>query len=71
MNKTLTNITTDTAIADAKIMKAADFCEKYDDIIEYLDVDNIMDYNEGYVNFNLYTDNGTETFLFLDGQYQA
>jgi len=71
MNKVLTNITTDQAIADAKIMKAADFAEKYEQLIEWLDVDNICDENDGAFNIQFYADNGAITLLFIDGEYQA
>jgi len=68
---TKTKVSIKQAIADAGILNAAEFCEKYDDVIEYLDIDNIMDYNEGFVNLNLNVGNKTETLLFIDGEYQA
>jgi len=68
---TKTKVSIKQAIADASILNAAEFCEKYDDSLEYLDIDNIMDYNEGYVNLNLNVGNKTVTLLFIDGEYQA
>lgn len=70
MTKSLTGITLELATIDAGILNAAEFCEKYEDLLEYLDVDNIMDYNDGTVNVKLYADNGTETFLFVDGYWE-
>ena len=63
--------TIETAIADAKIMTAADFEKKYEDKVEWLDVDNIMDLNEGTVNIQFSTGTGGAIdMLFIDGQYQ-
>jgi hypothetical protein len=66
----MTNFTLDSAIADAKIMDAKQFSDKYDECIEWIDV-NVGDPNDGVFNANLYAKDGDTTILFIDGEYQA
>lgn len=70
---TKTNITIDQAIAAAKTMTAAEFQEKYEDQIEWLDV-NLTDFNEGTYLIN-FIQGPFEVWkqiemLFIDGKYQ-
>lgn len=67
----MTNFTLDQAIADAKIMDAKQFAMKYDECLEWLDVDDTMDYNSGIFNVNLYAKDEDTAILFIDGEYQA
>lgn len=44
---------------------------KNDNRIEFLDIDNILNFNEGYVNLIFNGDDCSESFLFLDGVYDS
>ena len=55
----------------AKKMTAAEFSLQYDQFIEWMDVDNIGDENEGYFNISFHAADGEMDMLFVDGKLQS
>jgi hypothetical protein len=59
----------DTVAHDAYRMKCSTFMEKYDDKLEILDADNLLDLNEGNVNLIYHDDEeGERAILFYEGE---
>lgn len=71
MSKT-TKITLKEAVAKARTMTAGEFDKTYEDQIELLDADNLLNPNDGVYNILFYGKDKTVymNMFFIDGEYQ-
>jgi hypothetical protein len=53
--------------SETENLTAAEFITKYENNIELLDVDNMLDYNEGVVNIVFHGRKSEISMLFVDG----
>jgi hypothetical protein len=59
--------------AICKKVNSSELMEKYMNHpkLEILDCDNILNYNEGYLNILFHGDDSEDSFLFVDGEFDS
>jgi hypothetical protein len=58
-----------TAIRNAQLLDCAQFCAKYEKYIEWDEVSNLSDFNDGIVNLIYHGTDKTVSILFSNGDY--
>lgn len=71
MTKSKSQITSKEALKEAQSMNCSTFMEKYDSQIEWDEIENILNYDEGTVNIAFHGKDQTQYFLFVDGKLES
>jgi hypothetical protein len=58
-----------TAVKDAQIMDCASFYKKHEKNLEWDEVENLSDFNDGMVNLIYHGTDQSIAILFIDGEY--
>ena len=64
-------ITSKTAIKRAQSMDCSTFMEKYDAQIEWDEIENLSNYDEGMANIAFHGTDETQYFLFVNGKFES